>query len=549
VPARLASESVAGRPKVQRKSIEPTEPNKPFLYRHQKVKALKDKAKGMVYLIGAGPGSPDLITVKGKQCLQKADVIVYDHLASESLLSLAGENVETIYAGKKSGRHSMSQEEINNLLIEKAKDGLTVARLKGGDPFIFGRGGEEAVELSKAGITFEIVPGVTSAAAVPAYAGIPLTHRDYSSTVCLITGHEDPTKELSSINWDALAKSSGTLVFLMGIGNLDKIARKLMDNGRPSDSPVAVIGNGTMPSQRTVTGILANISQKVKDADLTPPGVIVVGDVVNLRDHLNWFESRPLFGKRILITRPEHQASEFIRALSELGAQCLLFPTIKIIPPVTWKELDKAIEGLSGYDWILFTSVNGVTSFFERLDVAKKDTRHLSGIKIGAIGPKTAAALTDRGINPDLIPDTYWAEEIVEAIKGYPLNGKRVLLPRPSIARDYIPKNLKSMGALVDEVEAYQTVQPEYSQDQLGKLFKSGKIDMITFTSPSTVTNFLALLKGKLIYEEISKVGVACIGPVTAQKAKEVGLRVVVEPDEYTVDALTRAIVEYYVQH
>ncbi|NVM26065.1 MAG: uroporphyrinogen-III C-methyltransferase [Desulfobacterales bacterium] len=509
---------------------------------------LKDKAKGIVYLIGAGPGSPDLITVKGRKCLQKADVIVYDYLASESLLSLAGEDAETIYAGKKSGRHSMSQEEINNLLIEKAKEGLTVARLKGGDPFIFGRGGEEAMELSRAGITFEIVPGVTSAVAVPAYAGIPLTHRGYSSTVCFITGHEDPTKEESSINWSALSESSGTLVFLMGIGNLEKIARKLIDGGRPSDSPVVVIGNGTMPNQRTITGTLANISKKVKDADLTPPGVIVVGDVVNLRGHLNWFESRPLFGKRILVTRPEDQATGFIMALSGLGAQCLLFPTIEIIPPESWGELDRAIEGLSRYDWILFTSVNGVAHFFARLDVAKKDTRHLNGIKIGAIGPKTAAALMDRGINPDLIPDTYRAEEMVQALRGYPLNGKRVLLPRPAIARDSIPKSLKSLGALVDEVEAYQTVQPEYSQDQLGGLFKKGKIDMITFTSPSGVTNFLALLEGKPIYEEISKVGVACIGPVTAQKAKEVGLKVVVAPDEYTAEALARAIAEFYEQ-
>lgn len=509
---------------------------------------MKDKAKGIVYLIGAGPGSPDLITVKGRKCLQKADVIVYDYLASESLLSLAGEDAETIYAGKKSGRHSMSQEEINNLLIEKAKEGLTVARLKGGDPFIFGRGGEEAMELSRAGITFEIVPGVTSAVAVPAYAGIPLTHRGYSSTVCFITGHEDPTKEESSINWSALSESSGTLVFLMGIGNLEKIARKLIDGGRPSDSPVVVIGNGTMPNQRTITGTLANISKKVKDADLTPPGVIVVGDVVNLRGHLNWFESRPLFGKRILVTRPEDQATGFIMALSGLGAQCLLFPTIEIIPPESWGELDRAIEGLSRYDWILFTSVNGVAHFFARLDVAKKDTRHLNGIKIGAIGPKTAAALMDRGINPDLIPDTYRAEEMVEALKGYPINGKRVLLPRPAIARDSIPKSLKSLGALVDEVEAYQTVQPEYSQDQLGGLFKKGKIDMITFTSPSGVTNFLALLEGKPIYEEISKVGVACIGPVTAQKAKEVGLKVVVAPDEYTAEALARAIAEFYEQ-
>ena len=509
---------------------------------------MKDKAKGIVYLIGAGPGSPDLITVKGRKCLQKADVIVYDYLASESLLSLAGEDAETIYAGKKSGRHSMSQEEINNLLIEKAKEGLTVARLKGGDPFIFGRGGEEAMELSRAGITFEIVPGVTSAVAVPAYAGIPLTHRGFSSTVCFITGHEDPTKEESSINWSALSESSGTLVFLMGIGNLEKIARKLIDGGRPSDSPVVVIGNGTMPNQRTITGTLANISKKVKDADLTPPGVIVVGDVVNLRGHLNWFESRPLFGKRILVTRPEDQATGFIMALSGLGAQCLLFPTIEIIPPESWGELDRAIEGLSRYDWILFTSVNGVAHFFARLDVAKKDTRHLNGIKIGAIGPKTAAALMDRGINPDLIPDTYRAEEMVEALKGYPINGKRVLLPRPAIARDLIPQSLKTLGALVDEVEAYQTVQPEYSQDQLHRLFKKGKIDMITFTSPSGVTNFLALLEGKPIYEEISKVGVACIGPVTAQKAKEVGLKVVVAPDEYTAEALARAIAEFYEQ-
>ena len=509
---------------------------------------MKDKAKGIVYLIGAGPGSPDLITVKGKECLQEADVVVYDYLASESLLSLAGEDAETIYAGKKSGRHSMSQEEINNLLIEKAKEGLTVARLKGGDPFIFGRGGEEAMELSRAGITFEIVPGVTSAVAVPAYAGIPLTHRGYSSTVCFITGHEDPTREESNINWSALSESSGTLVFLMGIGNLEKIARKLIESGRPSDSPVVVIGNGTMPNQRTITGTLANISKKVKDADLTPPGVIVVGDVVNLRGHLNWFESRPLFGKRILVTRPEDQATGFIMALSGLGAECLLFPTIEIIPPESWGELDRAIEGLSRYDWILFTSVNGVAYFFARLDVAKKDTRRLNGIKIGAIGPKTAAALMDRGINPDLIPDTYRAEEMVEALKGYPLNGKRVLLPRPAIARDLIPKSLKSLGALVDEVEAYQTVQPEYSQDQLDRLFKKGKIDMITFTSPSGVTNVLALLEGKPIYEEISKVGVACIGPVTAQRAKEVGLKVVVAPDEYTAEALARAIAEFYEQ-
>jgi len=507
---------------------------------------LKDKAKGMVYLIGAGPGSPDLITVKGKECLQKADVIVYDYLVSESLLSLGGKDVEIVYAGKKSGRHTMSQKEINSLLIEKANKGLTVARLKGGDPFIFGRGGEEAMELSKAGITFEIVPGVTSAIAVPAYAGIPLTHRDYSSTVCLITGHEDPAKEKSTINWDAIARSSGTVVFLMGIGNLDKIARTLIDNGRPSNSPVVAIGNGTMPNQRTIIGTLANISEKVKDEDFTPPGVIVVGDVVNLRDHLNWFESLPLFGKRIVVTRPEDQATSFISTLSELGAQCLLFPTIKIIPPASWKELDRAIEGLSRYDWIIFTSVNGVKYFFERLHAAKKDVRHLNGIKIGVIGPRTTSALIDRGISPDLVPDKYWAEGVVEELEGYPLDGKRILLPRPSVARHYMPKKLKDSGAIVDVVEAYQTVLPDYSQNQIDELFENGKIDMITFTSPSTVTNFLAIFEGKSIYEVISRMKVACIGPITAQKASEAGLRVVVSPDEYTADALARAIAEVY---
>lgn len=500
----------------------------------------------MVYLIGAGPGDPDLITVKGKECLQKADIIVYDYLVNESLLSLVRKDVEIIYVGKKSGLHSMSQKEINHLLIENAKKGLTVARLKGGDPFIFGRGGEEAMELSKEGIKFEIVPGVTSAIAVPAYAGITLTHRDFASTVCFITGHEDPNKEMSGINWDALTKFSGTLVFLMGIGNIEKIARKLTEKGMPSNSPVAVVGSGTMPTQRTITGTLDNISQKAKDAVLTPPGVIVVGDVVNLREHINWFESRPLFGKRILVTRPEDQAADFIRALSEFGAQCLLFPTIKIIPPATWEGLDGAIEGLSRYDWILFTSVNGVKYFFERLLVASKDVRHLKGIKIGVIGPKTTAALMDRGISPDMIPDRYWAEGIVEALERYPIERKRILLPRPAIARDYMPKELKSLGAIVDVVEAYQTVQLEYSQDQLGELFNNGRIDMITFTSPSTVTNFLALFEGTSIYEEISKTEVACIGPITAQKATEVGLKVTIVPDEYTVDALVRAIVEFY---
>jgi uroporphyrinogen III methyltransferase/synthase len=510
---------------------------------------LKNKVKGKVYLIGAGPGDPDLITLKGKECLTKADIIVYDYLVSESLLSLAHKDAEIIYVGKKSGQHTMPQKDINNLLIASAKKGLTVARLKGGDPFIFGRGGEEAMELSKEGVTFEIVPGVTSAVAAPAYAGIPLTHRNFASTVCFITGHEDPTKGESDISWNALAQSSGTLVFLMGIANLDRIVKKLTDLGRSPKTPAAVVGNGTMLNQRTVIGTLGNIDQEVKDAHLGAPGIIVVGDVVNLSEYLNWFESRPLFGKKIVITRPEDQAAGFIRTLSELGAECLLFPTITILPPASWKELDKAITSLSRYDWILFTSLNGVKYFFKRLGFQKKDTRYLNGVNIGAIGPGTAAVLIDKGINPDLIPDQYWAEGVVEGLKKSLLDGKRILLPRPVIARDYIPKKLTELGAKVDVIEAYQTVKPDYSQQQLSMLFKDSAIDMITFTSPSTVDNFLDLLKGQSIFKELLKAKVACIGPITAQRAVEKGLKVDIVPDQYTVDALTRAIIEYYTKH
>jgi len=509
---------------------------------------LKNKVKGIVYLIGAGPGDPDLITLKGRECLKKADVIVYDYLVSESLLSLAHKDAEIIYVGKKSGQHTMPQKDINNLLIASAKKGLTVARLKGGDPFIFGRGGEEAMELSKEGITFEVVPGVTSAVAAPAYAGIPLTHRNFASTVCFITGHEDPTKEESDINWNALAQSSGTLVFLMGIANLDRIVKKLIDLGKSTKTPAAVVGNGTMLNQRTVIGTLANIDQKVKDSRLGAPGIIVVGDVVNLSECLNWFESRPLFGRKVVITRPEDQAAGFIRTLSELGAECLLFPTITILPPATWKELDRAIKSLSEYDWIIFTSVNGVKYFFKRLEFQKKDSRYLNGINIGAIGPGTAAALIDKGINPDLIPDQYWAEGFVEGLKKSLLDGMRVLLPRPVIARDYIPKKLTELGATVDVAEAYQTVKPDYSQHQLSMLFKDSAIDMITFTSPSTVDNFLDLLKRQSIFKELLKAKVACIGPITAQRAVEKGLKVDIIPDEYTVDALTKAIVKFYEQ-
>ncbi len=507
---------------------------------------MKYRSKGMVYLVGAGPGDPDLITAKGTACLKAADVIVYDHLVDESLLSLSEGDAEIIYVGKISGEHTMSQEDINKLLIRKAMEGLTVARLKGGDPFIFGRGGEEALELSKAGIKFEIVPGVTSAVAVPAYAGIPLTHRNFSSNVCMVTGHEDPFKQDSAVNWETLARDSGTLVFLMGIGKLDKIAAILTEKGRPLDSPVAVIENGTMPTQRTITGTLNDIADRVKEAGLKPPGVIVVGEVANLRGYINWFESKPLFGKRILVTRPRDQARDFIRQLSELGAQCIPFPTIEAVPPPSWRELDRAIENISGYDWILFTSVNGVKYFFNRLENAKKDARHLNGISIGAIGPKTAEVLIYRGIRPDLVPRDYWSERLVEELDRYNVKGKRFLLPRPVAARDYIPRELRDMGAVVDIAEAYRTVQPELGQDMINELNTRANVDMITFTSPSTVSNLLNIFREKASLNKISGADIACIGPVTAQKATDSGLKVSLISREYNIGGLARAIAEFY---
>jgi uroporphyrinogen III methyltransferase / synthase len=513
------------------------------------VKTLKNNSKGVVYLIGAGPGDPDLITVKGSECLRRADVVVYDKLVGESLLSLARKDAELIYVGKKRGYHTMSQGEINELLIEKAHKGLNVARLKGGDPFIFGRGGEEAMELSEAGVPFEVIPGVTSAIAVPTYAGIPLTHRDLSSTTCFITGHEDPTKKGSNINWDSLAQSSGTLVFLMGIGNLGRIAARLIHGGKRSDTAAAVIGSGTTSRQITATGTLGTIAQQVKEEGIEPPGVIVVGDVVNLRKHLRWFESRPLFAKRILITRPEEQANDFARILTGLGAWCEIFPTIQIAPPETWEGMDRAIGSLSSYEWILFTSVNGVNYFFERLTQTDKDARSLAGIKIGVIGPKTQEALCAKGISPDLVPDTYWTEGLAEALGEYPIQGKRILIPRPAIASDDLKKRLQGLGAIVDEVEAYITRRPEYERDTLTKIFLNRTIDLITFTSPSTVSNFVEICKDTDIYNEISGIPVASIGPVTARRAKEQGFTVAIMPDEYTIDALAVAIADYYKLH
>jgi uroporphyrinogen III methyltransferase / synthase len=509
---------------------------------------MPSQKKGKVYLVGAGPGDPGLLTIKGKALIEKADVIVYDYLVNEAFLDYAREGAELIYVGKSGGSHTMKQEDINNLLCDKAGKGLNVVRLKGGDPFIFGRGGEEAEILVKAGILFEVVPGVTSAIAAPAYAGIPLTHRDYTATVAFITGNEDPTKEQSNIDWEKISTGIGTLVFLMGIGNIEAIAAELIKHGRSPDTPAAIIHRGTVPAQISIEAKLSDIAAAAKREGIKPPGIIVVGDVVRLRQDLNWFESKPLFGKRIVVTRSRDQASQFLAGLTELGAECIEFPTIKIMPPFSWDGMDKAIQRLEDYNWLLFTSVNGVEYFFKRLYELGKDIRSLWNIKVAAIGPKTAEAVQHRGIRPDLVPDEYRAEAVIEAFKKYDLNGSSILLPRAFEAREILPDELRQMGAQVDVVEAYRTVMPEAGAEKLAAMLENGEIDMATFTSSSTVINFVSMFKDKrdALMQWMKDVTVACIGPITAKTAEDNGLKVGISAKEYTVEALTAAIVEHY---
>ncbi len=504
--------------------------------------------KGKVYLVGAGPGDPGLLTLKAKDCMEKADVVVYDNLANRVFLRYARKEAELIYAGKEGGRHTMTQEEINRVIVDRASRGLLVVRLKGGDPFIFGRGGEEAQELASAGIAFEIVPGVTSAIAVPAYAGIPLTHRDFTPTVAFITGHEDPGKGHSGIAWDRISTGAGTLVFLMGMGNISGIAENLIRNGRSADTPVAVIQKGTMAAQKTVTAPLKDIAEIARGEGLKPPAVIVVGGVVDLRRDLAWFDKRPLFGKKIVVTRAREQASTFLAALSELGAECIEFPTIEVVAPSGYDALDGAIRDLERYQWAIFTSVNGVKFFFDRLRFLGRDSRSLKGIKVAAIGSRTGEALSGKGIVPDLVPDEFRAEAVVDAFHKEDVEGLRILLPRAAQAREVLPVELEKMGASVDVVEAYRTIKASGDRSLVQGLLERGGIHMVTFTSSSTVHNFVDVFEeeGERFSRWMEKVSVACIGPVTAETAIKRGLKVSLTAERYTVESLTGAIVEYF---
>ncbi len=501
--------------------------------------------KGTVYLIGAGPGDPGLITVKGMECIKSADVIVYDRLASPRLLEYCKPGARSIYVGKKPDRHTLTQDEINNLLVKEAMQGRTVARLKGGDPFVFGRGGEEAEELAKNGIPFEIVPGVTSAVAVPAYAGIPVTHRNYTSTLAIITGNEDPGKESSSILWDKIATGAGTLVFLMGMGNLPAICEQLVKHGRPAETPVALIRWGTRPEQRTLVGTLDNISRLAAEADFKNPAIIVVGEVVKLREHLRWFENKPLFGKRVLVTRSREQASILSRSIERLGGEPVEFPTISISAPVDYAPMDRAIRRIGEYKWIIFTSVNGVKYFFDRLRALDRDIRDLHGVRVCAIGPQTQKSLQKLALRVDYVPGEYRAEEIVNGLRDKIMPGDRVLLPRADIARKVLPEGLVQLGADVDEVTAYRTVAGRGNVPLVAGQLERGEIDIITFTSSSTVRNFVEMLGRDKAPGYARRAIVACIGPVTARTALELGLPVHIQPGEYTINGLIQAILDY----
>jgi uroporphyrinogen III methyltransferase/synthase len=502
--------------------------------------------QGTVYLVGAGPGDPDLITVKAVECLKQADVVIYDFLAAPKLLKYAREEAEVIYVGKKGGDHTLPQDKINDLIVEKANQGLMVVRLKGGDPFVFGRGAEEAEELAKAGIPFEIVPGVTSAVAAPAYAGIPLTHRRYNTSVAFITGHEDPNKEESTIDWPKLATGVGTLVFFMGVKNLPNIAENLIAAGRDPKTPVALVRWGTTPQQVTLTGTLETIVAEAQTAGLKPPALIIVGGVVELRETLNWFEKKPLFGKTVVVTRARAQASDLVDKLSNLGAECFECPTIKVVPPDDWSHLDAAINNLETYDWLIFTSVNGVSFFFERLYEKGLDVRALKDVRTAAIGPATAKRLGEFGLKSDIVPETYQAESVVEAFEKEPMEHKHVLLPRAKEARPILPVELVRLGAVVNETTVYQTEQASDNVEMLIKRLEEGSIDIVTFTSSSTVKNFKALLPEDRFESLIEKVTVASIGPITTDTAKELGFKVDITAEDFTIPGLCEAILQHY---
>ncbi|HTT77920.1 MAG TPA: uroporphyrinogen-III C-methyltransferase [Candidatus Binataceae bacterium] len=507
------------------------------------------RKSGRVFLAGAGPGDPDLITLRGAELIRTADVIIYDNLVAYAALQLARDDAELIFAGKKGGAAgNVPQPEINRLLIEHAQRGRRVVRLKGGDPFIFGRGGEEAEALRAAGIEYEIVPGVTSAIAVPAFAGIPLTHRDHGSFVTILTGHLDPAKDVeAAIPWTGLAQAAegrGTLVILMGTAQLRDNLDHLINRGMPPTTPAAAIQWGTTASQRSVAGTLANLAAKATQAGLGAPAVIVVGECAALGDQLGWYERMPLFGRRIIVTRAAGEAPGLIERLRSLGAEAIGVPVIATAPPSSYALLDRAIAGLGSFDWIIFTSAKGVEAFMQRLRTLRRDIRELGNAAIAAIGPATAARVANYALTVAAMPTEYRAERLIDALTPQRIKGVRILIPRAETAREVLPEMLRAAGASeVVVAPAYSTIRPKAkASDHLRSLLDAAPIDLVTFTSPSTVKNWIELAgsAGK-------KFKAAVIGPITAEAARAHGLDVAVEALTYTVDGLVAAIEKHYI--
>jgi uroporphyrinogen III methyltransferase/synthase len=486
-----------------------------------------------VYLVGAGPGDPGLITVKGRKILERADAVLYDHLANERLLDLAPASAERVYVGKKRSKHEFSQDEIAQMLIERARRGWNVVRLKGGDPFIFARGGEEMEALSAAGIPFEIVPGVTTPLGLAAYTGVPLTHREHTSAVTFVTGHS-----VEAIDWSKVGAAE-TIVLFMGLVNFPAIARELIRHGRSPQTPAMAVRWATRPDQQTIAGTLADLPGLIELNSLRPPATIVIGEVVALRERFNWFERLPLFGQRIVVTRDRRQAMELAEPLEALGAETLLLPVIEIRAAENTGPLDRAIECLSEYHWIIFTSVNGVRFFVERLDQSLRDLRALKA-KLCAIGPATRAAVEALHLRVDKMPEEYVAESLLDSFAGEDLEGRKILLPRAAAARDLVPAELRKRGAIVDVAEAYRTVIPEDASARMREVLER-KPQWITFTSSSTVNNFVKLA-GR---EAVSEMKIASIGPITSATAREHGLNVDVEASPHTIEGLVTALVNF----
>ena len=499
---------------------------------------------GVVRLVGAGPGDLGLITVKGMDSLRTADVVVFDRLVDRRLLAEARADAELIDVGKGRDSARRTQDEINALLVKLGRDGKAVCRLKGGDPFLFGRGGEEALALARAGVSWEVVPGVTSAFAAPAYAGMPVTHRGLAASVTVVTGSEDPNKPESQINWDALAALTGTLVFLMGWSNLPDITGRLISHGLPADRPAALVHWGTTSRQRVVSGTVADIAERGRRAGLSAPVVFVVGDVSALGPELGWFDTRPLFGKRVLITRTRTQASRLRTLLEWAGAEGVEIPAIEVVPVADPSNLDAALRDLAGYAWVTFGSSNGVRSVRDRLDALGLDARAFAGVRIAAVGPATADSLSSLlGVRADLVPGEYVSEAVVAELARQGAEGQRILVIRSDIGRDALAQGLREYGAEVDEVVGYRTKMPEDSGQRAVAAYESG-IDVTTFTSSSGVDNLVRLLDGNV--DPVNKTVVACIGSITAARAEERGVRVDAVAAERSMASLVEAIVEQF---